>query len=40
MVPRLVKITIGGVTRVVDLLRVRATAGFGATEFGTTPFGE
>lgn len=39
LIPRLVKITIGGVTRVVDLLRLR-TAGFGAAPFGTTPFGE
>lgn len=34
---RLVKITIGGVKRVVDLLR---PAGFGVAPFGTTPFGE
>lgn len=39
MVPRLVKITIAGVTRVVDLLR-NAALGYGRAPYGTSRYGE
>lgn len=39
MIPRLVKITVGGVTRVVDLLRGRIF-GYGGGGYGTQGYGE